>query len=96
MQGIGIILILTNGKKCYVKKFVKLIDYTYAFNILTTFEYEGRTMTGNGSYVNLVIFFCKKIVKSHQVGIHTSRVQDIGIILIKKNGGNIQSCFIPY
>jgi len=35
-------------------KFVKLTDYTYACNDLTSFEYEAHAMTGNGSYVNLL------------------------------------------
>ena len=43
-----------------------MIDHTYARNSLTTCEFEGHAMTGNGSYVNLLIFFSKKVVKSHK------------------------------
>ena len=43
-----------NPPKMRFKKFVKLTDYTYACNDLTSFEYEAHAMTGNGSYVNLL------------------------------------------
>ena len=33
---------------------MKLIDHSYACNSLTSFEYEGHAMTGNGNHVNLL------------------------------------------
>ena len=39
------------------EKFVKLTDHTCACNDLTSFEYEVRGTTGNGSYV--IFFFGK-------------------------------------
>ena len=36
-------------------KFVKLTGYTYAYNSLTNYEYEGHAMTGNGNDLNLLI-----------------------------------------
>ena len=47
-----------------IKKFVKLIDHTYAWNNLTNFEYVVQAITGNGSYLNLQSFAGKKLVNS--------------------------------
>ena len=43
-----------NPPKTWFKKFVKLMDHTYAFNSLTNFEYEANAMTGIKNYVNLL------------------------------------------
>ena len=37
-----------------ILKIVKLTDNIYPCNSLTHFEYEVRSMTGNGNYVNLL------------------------------------------
>jgi hypothetical protein len=34
---------------------VKLTGYTYAYNSLTNYEYEGNAMIGNGNDLNLLI-----------------------------------------
>ena len=36
-----------------IQNSVKLTDHTCYYNDLTNFEYQVRTMTGNGSYVNM-------------------------------------------
>ena len=54
------------------KKFVKLIDYTYACISLTNFEYiilKVLAMTGNGNYGNQLKLSCEKFVKSLQVNL---------------------------
>ena len=38
------------------KKIVKSTHYSYACNSLTSFEYEGYVMTGNGNYVTWLKF----------------------------------------
>ena len=58
-----------NPPKMRFIKFVKLTGYTYACHDLTNFEYQMRTMTGNGSYVNLFKFVRENFVKSHQVNL---------------------------
>jgi uncharacterized protein YbbK (DUF523 family) len=40
--------------KHLIGKIVKMTDPTCACNSLTNYKYEGHTMTGNGSYVNLL------------------------------------------
>ena len=42
-----------NPPKMWLKKFVKFTDHTCACHDLTNFEFEGNTIAGNGSYVNL-------------------------------------------
>ena len=49
-----------NSIKTWLKKFVKLMDHTYACNGLTNFEYEANAMTGIKNYVNLL-----KLEKNH-------------------------------
>ena len=57
------------------QKFVKLIDYTYACNSLTNFEYiilKVHAMTGNGNHMNrlkIAGFLGKKFVKSLRVNL---------------------------
>ena len=43
-----------NLPKIRFPKFVKLTDYTYAFNSLITFKYEAQSRIGNGNFVNLL------------------------------------------
>ena len=35
---------------------MKLTDHTCTCNDLTSFQYEGKVMTGNGSYLNMLEF----------------------------------------
>ena len=43
-----------------ILKIVKLTDNIYPCNSLKNFEYEVRSMTGNGNYVNLLKTVWKK------------------------------------
>jgi hypothetical protein len=44
-----------------IEKFVKLTDPTCTFNDLASFEYEAHSMTGNGSYLNMLEFARKNL-----------------------------------
>ena len=43
-----------NLPKIRFPKFVKLTDYTYAFNSLTNFKYVDQRKTGHGNHLNLL------------------------------------------
>ena len=45
------------------------MDPTCAFNDLTSFEYEGQGMNGNGSYLNNTRVCKEKLVKPQQVNL---------------------------